>query len=543
MLYFCSSHLKVTTLEDERIVRNRFQSIKNTLKMKNTKQSVACGATEKKGKQANKKNKGLLIKTAAFSFALAAFAFNANAQIGSPKAKIKVYFSMPVNTAISSGVNAVNLGNKLFDTLGAYINRAKYTVDIAQYEYKTLSGTDPIKTAINAAYARGVKIRFIQDASQASSNSGVTSLTSAIPKLTSPAAGSAPCGGSYNIMHNKFIIIDVNSPDTTKAFVLTGSADWDNAMQGGDYNNQLVFQSKHLAKAYTNEFNIMWGDTTHGGASSSSGSKFGPCKPTTTQHIFYIGGTKVELYFSPSDAVNTQIVNTIATASRDLYCGMFTFTETTDATDIVNRKTAGATAYAILDKFSSGSYSPYTSTFPSGLGSDFVGFNSSSYLYHNKYLIVNPSAPCDDPKVLTGSHNWTASANSDNDENTVIIHNDTVANIYLQAFANDFKVISGNAIVIPTNTCAPTTGINNIENNESDYIVFPNPVIDELNISVKNAGENLSVIISDQLGRKVIENTINQTNEMRLNTATLNVGVYFVNIVSGNNHYTKKIIK
>jgi hypothetical protein len=163
-------------------------------------QNVACSATESKKEQAKKINKWFLVKTAAFLFALAAFSFNAQAQIGKPNAKIKVYFTQPVNTTISTGVNAASLGNKLFDTLGAYINRAKYTVDIAQYEYQTLSGTDPIKTAINAAYARGVKIRFIQDNSQASSNSGVTSLTSAIPKLTSPASGGSACSGSYNIM-------------------------------------------------------------------------------------------------------------------------------------------------------------------------------------------------------------------------------------------------------------------------------------------------------------------------------------------------------
>lgn len=511
--------------------------------MKSTTEYVACGATEKKGKQASKQNKGLLVKTVAISFALAAFSFNAGAQIGKTNAKIKVYFTQPVNTTINTGVNAVSLGSAMFDTLGAYINRAKYTVDIAQYEYQTLSGTDPIKTAINAAYARGVKIRYIQDQSQASSNSGVTSLTSAIPKLTSPAAGTAPCGGSYNIMHNKFVIIDVNGPDTNNVFVLTGSADWDNAMQGGDYNNQLVFQSKQLAKAYTNEFDIMWGDTTHGGASNSTNSKFGPCKPATTQHIFYIGGSKVELYFSPSDGVNNEIVSTIATASTDLYCGMFTFSETTDATDIVNRKTAGAKAYVILDNYSSGSYTPYTSTFPSGLGSDFTGFVSSNYLYHNKYLIVNPSAPCDDPKVLTGFYNWTSSANSENDENTVIIHNDTIANIYLQAFSEDFKVISGNAVTAVTSSCTATTGIYTIESSESEFNVFPNPIINELNINVKNAGETLSVTITDQLGRKVLENIVNQTNEMQLNTSSLSSGIYIVTVTSGNNHYAKKIIK
>jgi hypothetical protein len=73
---------------------------------------------------------------------------------------VKVYFMQAPDVSVSSGVNAVCLTNSVFDTLAKYIDRAKYTVDIAQYEYQTYSG-DPIYVAINAAYARGVKVRYI----------------------------------------------------------------------------------------------------------------------------------------------------------------------------------------------------------------------------------------------------------------------------------------------------------------------------------------------------------------------------------------------
>ncbi|HEX7414641.1 MAG TPA: T9SS type A sorting domain-containing protein, partial [Bacteroidia bacterium] len=245
---------------------------------------------------------------------------------------------------------------------------------------------------------------------------------------------------------------------------------------------------------------------------------------------------------SPSDGVNNQIVSTIATATSDIYCGMFTFTQTTDANDIVARKTAGAFAAVILDNYSSGTYTPYTSIFPTGLGSNFVGYVASNTLYHNKYLIVNPSAPCHDPKVLTGSHNWTSSADTKNDENTVIVHNDTIANLYLQAFAGDFKAIKGTALSITTNTCG-TTGINSINNNESELNMYPNPFNDAVTIHIKNAGETVSVKITNQLGQVVLENVAYQTNEMNLNLNELSTGVYFISVSSGNNHYTQKLIK
>src|ERR1039457_6868069 len=363
---------------------------------------------------------------------------------------IKTYFTQPVDNTFSNGVNATYLNNVVFDTLAAYINRAKYTIDIIQYEYKTYTG-DPIYVAINNAHTRGVKIRYIQDGSYASTNTGVTALNAAIPVIASPMNT-----GSYGICHNKFVIIDEYSPDSTKSIVWTGSPDWDQAMSQGDYNNVIIFQSKQLAKAFTHEFDIMWGDTTHGGASNASTRLFGPFKPNSGNHIFNIGGSKVELYFSPSDGVNTQILKTITSANVDLYCGMFTFTEVPNADSIVAHKNKGAFAAAILDNYSSGTSTPYTTILPNGLGSNFEGYVASNTLYHNKYLIVNPSAPCKDPKVLTGSHNWTSSADTKNDENTVIVHNDTIANLYLQAFAGDFKAIKGTSLSITTNTCGTT---------------------------------------------------------------------------------------
>ena len=47
--------------------------------------------------------------------------------------KILFYFNHRVDTSVSTGTNAVYLNNCLADTFVAYINRAKYSVDIAQY--------------------------------------------------------------------------------------------------------------------------------------------------------------------------------------------------------------------------------------------------------------------------------------------------------------------------------------------------------------------------------------------------------------------------
>ena len=108
------------------------------------------------------------------------------------KGLVKCYFAQPIdNTFAVNGNVAIQTPNAILDTVAAYISRAKKTVDICQYEYVTFSG-DQIKTAIDNAYARGVKIRYIDDYSQTSggNNTGVAALTSGIPKETSPSTAS-----------------------------------------------------------------------------------------------------------------------------------------------------------------------------------------------------------------------------------------------------------------------------------------------------------------------------------------------------------------
>jgi hypothetical protein len=53
-------------------------------------------------------------------------------------------------------------------------------------------------------------------------------------------------------------------------------------------------------------------------------------------------------------------------------------------------------------------------------------------------MIIDSSWPLLDPTVVTGSHNWSYSANSVNDENTLVMHGTGIANVYLQEFANRY---------------------------------------------------------------------------------------------------------
>ncbi len=55
-------------------------------------------------------------------------------------------------------------------------------------------------------------------------------------------------------------------------------------------------------------------------------------------------------------------------------------------------------------------------------------------VFHHKYLITDFSEGSETAVLVTGSHNWSASAESVNDENTLIIHDLNLANQFHQEF-------------------------------------------------------------------------------------------------------------
>ena len=423
--------------------------------------------------------------------------------------KIKVYFNNPVNNSVSTGTNAVYLNNSIDDTLIAYINRTKYTLDIAMYNYSQTSSFSNIATAVNNAYSRGVTVRWIYNGS--SSNSGMSSVNSSIKRLASPVVD------PYGIMHNKFVVMDAGSADENDPLVWTGSCNLTSYQISSDVNNVVIIQDKSLAQAYTTEFNEMWGDST--ATPNTTASKFGPYKTDNTRHLFTIDGKTVELYFSPSDGTNSKILKTISSANTDLYFGVYTFTYSTDADTIKAKINQGVYTAGIIDEYSQ-TYSPYSILSPV-MGSQLKVFTQGSTLYHNKFVIVDPSNPGSDPVVLTGSHNWTVSADTKNDENTLIIHDATIANIYFQSFYQNFTDLGG--------TLHPPQGINDSGSEEGSGIrVYPNPFATSANVLINpEITLNKAVfMLFDLPGRKVREYQLNRDHSITIMNDNLKKGMY-----------------
>jgi hypothetical protein len=221
---------------------------------------------------------------------------------------IKIYFTRPVDTTVSTGTNAIQIYRAVDDTCIAYINRAKQSIDVSIYNFN-VEGLSSIAGALNAAYSRGVIVRVVTDGG--TNNSAMSELNSAIGKMPRPVTA--------GIMHNKFMVIDGNSANPNDPIVWTGSCNWTDQNVNTDANNVLFIQDASLARVYTLEFNEMFGSAT--ATPNAANSKFGSAKSDNTPHELIIGGKRVEVFFSPSDGVNSQIISHINTANSDLEVG------------------------------------------------------------------------------------------------------------------------------------------------------------------------------------------------------------------------------
>ncbi len=353
---------------------------------------------------------------------------------------VKIYFNSSVDHTVSSGKDAIQLDQTIDDTLIAYINRAKYSIDIAIYNLNN-DGISNISTALNNAYDKGLKIRVVYDRN--TNNYGINELNSSIGKLASPESDYPV----YGIMHNKFIIIDANSSYPDDPLVWTGSTNLTKNQINTDANNVIIIQDQSLAITYQMEFEEMFG--SDGLSPDPEKSKFGPDKKDQTPHFFNIGGHKLECYFSPSDKANARILEAINNANSRLNISTMLITRTDIGSLIAERSNKGTISKIVVNSRNQSGMEEVVKILTDALNGDFKESEETGILHH-KYMITDHPGTESDPVVLTGSHNWSSAAELRNDENTIIIHDDTIANIYYQEFVERF---AGGKVVVISPEC------------------------------------------------------------------------------------------
>jgi len=257
-------------------------------------------------------------------------------------------------------------------------------------------------------------------------------------------------------MHNKFLVIDADLPD--KAWVMSGSMNWTNGNMVDDHNNTLFVQDQSLARAYELEFNEMWGGS--GAVPEPAASRFGKNKTDNTPHHFLIGGRPVACYFSPSDQVTLRIEEAVRSADHQASFALFSFTKNELGNAMIALHNAGTWVRGMIQNINDQG-SEYNWLRTNGVP---VQAHPNPPFLHHKYAVLDAGHPDSDPTVVTGSHNWSQNAESNNDENTLIIRDPDLAMLFQAEFERRWAAIGTSTV--------------DIAGQAFEY--FPNPVRDRL---------------------------------------------------------------
>jgi len=288
------------------------------------------------------------------------------------------------------------------EALAQAIREAQFSVDAAVYDLNLWS----IRDAMLAAHRTGVQVRVVTE----SDNLDETEIQDLLD------AGIEVLGDRReSLMHNKFVVIDVLD-------VWTGSM---NLTVNGAYrndNNLIHIRSSQLAENYSTEFEEMFVQDMFGDDVIAR----------TPNPSLTIDGTPVETYFSPDDGTAAQIIAAIQNAEESIYFLAFSFTSDPIAEALLERAAAGVEVAGVFEEsqYQSNTGGEFDRLATAGLD---VCLDGNAQNMHHKVFII------DGKIVLTGSYNFSRSAEERNDENTLIIHSPSVAAQFQTEFERVFE--------------------------------------------------------------------------------------------------------
>jgi phosphatidylserine/phosphatidylglycerophosphate/cardiolipin synthase-like enzyme len=264
-----------------------------------------------------------------------------------------------------------------------------------------------------------------------------------ISVLDDTADGSRGSG----LMHHKFVVVDGQRTLVTSANFSTSDffGDFASPESRGNSNALLVIESPDFAALFEEEFRILWGTGRPGG------SLFGVQKPYRPARTLRIGrDLTVTVQFSPQSrripwegTSNGLIARTLEGARSTVDFALFVFSEQklADAMSATGLNVRGLVepsfAYrdysemldlmgvALLNKncrYEEGNR-PWSRPAPVG-----IPLLPEGDKLHHKFAVI------DREQVLFGSHNWSAAANTDNDETLLLLDGSGVAGPFTDEF-------------------------------------------------------------------------------------------------------------
>ncbi|MEM2320366.1 MAG: phospholipase D family protein [Candidatus Bathyarchaeia archaeon] len=131
------------------------------------------------------------------------------------------------------------------------------------------------------------------------------------------------------------------------------------------------------------------------------------------------------VYFSPRGGCAEAIISLIGSANKSIHILIYSFTLDSIGNALIEAFKRGVDVRVVFERNEISEYSEYWRLKGAGV---LVRNDTNPYLMHNKVMVV------DSKIVVTGSYNWSGSAEERNDENIIIIRSRRIAEEYEKTF-------------------------------------------------------------------------------------------------------------
>ncbi len=155
----------------------------------------------------------------------------------------------------------------------------------------------------------------------------------------------------------------------------------------------------------------------------------------TTIFASFLILVRVEVFFSATDGCKDKIINAIESAEKSIKVAVYSFTSR-EISEALIRKSHSVDIRVITDgEQAQSKFSKHSFLIKNGVRVKIADYSDTKKRFiipkmHHKFMII------DDKFVITGSYNFTASAEEMNDENCVFIYE---APDIIKKFNNEFE--------------------------------------------------------------------------------------------------------
>ncbi len=318
------------------------------------------------------------------------------------------------------------------------IDSSKQTLDLAFFDID-----DPLATEmIINAHKRGVKIRVVTDSDNLKDKKDPTLPRKAIEDLKAVGI-EIKADKRSAFMHHKFMIIDNKS-------IWGGSMNPTTTSMYEHNNNGFYIESPELTKNYLLEFNRMF-----------EKNSFGNVDIIIPNPIVKVGNTEIKTLFSPRGGTQSAILSELKKATKNIKFMAFSFTEKNMGQIMVSKKAQGIDVEGVFDSCLVDKYSNYSLLRANKIP---VYKDGNQALLHHKTMII------DDETVITGSYNFSNSAENSNNEDTIIVKSKEFATLYNKEYQRIKYAALNNKDIPPYDHPACNRGVSSLSTTNDNAI-------------------------------------------------------------------------